>query len=60
MALKRVYTKKSSDKPKKVKGSPQLLPSNPAEITSSPRLEMITGLEEVEHKRMMIFINRIL
>ena len=60
MTLKRVYSKKSPHKPKKVKVAPQLLANAPVEITGSSRLEMVTGLEEVEQKRMLIFVRHIL
>ena len=55
MTSKRAQLRKSAAKQKKVKES--LVKDNQEGRVA--RLEMVTGLEEVEQKRMMIFIDRI-
>ena len=56
MTSKRNQLRKSAVKQKKVKES--VAKGN--QEGRLARLEMVTGLEEVEHKRMMSFIDRIL
>ena len=56
MTSKRAQLRKSAAKQKKVKES--LVKDNQEGRVA--RLEMVTGLEEVEQKRMMIFVRHIL
>jgi hypothetical protein len=56
MTSKRAHLRKSAAKQKKVKES--LVKDNQEGRVA--RLEMVIGLEEVEQKRMMIFVRHIL